>query len=624
MKNYHITLLLFIVTLGVTQAQVRNSDEADFPDNPSEGEWGAYLLRGLGEYRTLRLGVANDNKLRGEIEIENNNQHHSNIYLKTSSSAEDLKTRMVIDPYGKVGIGTGILNAHFNVKGQNAQFYSGTLTNSVRMGRNEDEHFNLRVEDNDGFLDYNQDEDENGDHVFYIRNRAAGTSKNNDIRFQTGNGSSLSTKLTIKENGNIGIGNDMVDPHSKLQMNGELRVNTFVISNEENLASERVSIVAKGETNDKEVGFLITNDGKAKAQFKLAANGHNDSYLAFSTSSGFNNPIEERMRIDKNGNIGIGTTVLNTHFNVQGQNAQFYSGTLTNSVKMGRDEDEHFNLRVEDNDGFLDYNQDEDENGDHVFYIRNRAAGTSKNNDIRFQTGNGSSLSTRLTIKQNGNIGIGNDMIDPQSKLQMNGELKVNTFVISNEENLASERVSIVAKGETNDKEVGFLITNDGKAKAQLKLVANGHNDSYLAFSTSSGFNNPIEERMRIDKYGNIGIGATDLDPNFKLSVNGAIRAKRIKCETGWADFVFDEGYELRSLDEVKKHIIENGHLPEIPSEEEVSKNGIELGEMNAKLLQKIEELTLYLIEENQNNKALNQRVDDLEKQIKTLTEVKE
>lgn len=97
---------------------------------------------------------------------------------------------------------------------------------------------------------------------------------------------------------------------------------------------------------------------------------------------------------------------------------------------------------------------------------------------------------------------------------------------------------------------------------------------------------------------GNIGIGTTT--PDSKLAVNGTIHSKEVKVDmTGWSDFVFKKEYRLPTLEEVQKHITEKGHLENIPSQEEVLKNGISLGEMNAKLLQKIEELTLYLININ-------------------------
>ncbi|MFV0332076.1 MAG: hypothetical protein ACK5KL_19990, partial [Dysgonomonas sp.] len=95
---------------------------------------------------------------------------------------------------------------------------------------------------------------------------------------------------------------------------------------------------------------------------------------------------------------------------------------------------------------------------------------------------------------------------------------------------------------------------------------------------------------------GKVGIGVDD--PQNALDVNGIIHAKEVKIDNnGWADFVFDNGYKLPTLSEVEAHIQEHKRLPEIPSEAEVKKNGVDVGEMQVKLLQKIEELTLYVID---------------------------
>ena len=94
---------------------------------------------------------------------------------------------------------------------------------------------------------------------------------------------------------------------------------------------------------------------------------------------------------------------------------------------------------------------------------------------------------------------------------------------------------------------------------------------------------------------GSVGIGTTNTN-GYKLAVNGIIRAKEIKVESDWADFVFKKDYALPTLREVKKHIEEKGTLPGVPSESDVRTNGVNLGEVNALLLQKIEELTLYII----------------------------
>lgn len=107
---------------------------------------------------------------------------------------------------------------------------------------------------------------------------------------------------------------------------------------------------------------------------------------------------------------------------------------------------------------------------------------------------------------------------------------------------------------------------------------------------------------------GNVGIGTTE--PKEKLSVNGKVRAHEIKVEiSNWPDYVFEKSYQLPTLLDTEKHIKQKGHLPGIPSAAEVKTNGVDLGEINAKLLQKIEELTLHLIEQDKNQKTLQKEV---------------
>jgi hypothetical protein len=117
---------------------------------------------------------------------------------------------------------------------------------------------------------------------------------------------------------------------------------------------------------------------------------------------------------------------------------------------------------------------------------------------------------------------------------------------------------------------------------------------------------------------GNVGIGITT--PKNKLDVNGTIHSKEVKVDmTGWSDFVFKKQYNLPTLAEVEKHIKGKGHLENIPNEEEVLKNGINLGEMNAKLLQKIEELTLYIIQQEKKNTIQTLEIENSKNEIKIL-----
>jgi hypothetical protein len=102
---------------------------------------------------------------------------------------------------------------------------------------------------------------------------------------------------------------------------------------------------------------------------------------------------------------------------------------------------------------------------------------------------------------------------------------------------------------------------------------------------------------------GRLGIGT--FSPNYKLDVRGTIRANEIIVNTTGADFVFADDYQLRPLSEVKAFIIENKHLPEIKSAQEMQENGVGINELQTQLLQKIEELTLYILQQEERIKAL-------------------
>ena len=120
-----------------------------------------------------------------------------------------------------------------------------------------------------------------------------------------------------------------------------------------------------------------------------------------------------------------------------------------------------------------------------------------------------------------------------------------------------------------------------------------------------------------------MGIG-TLTTGNHKLAIEGSIGAREIKVEAnGWSDFVFYEDYNLPTLTEVENHIKEKGHLKDIPSAKEVEKNGFFLGAMDAKLLQKIEELTLYTIDQQKEIEELKKQNSKIDKQQKEIEELK-
>ncbi|MEO5905705.1 MAG: hypothetical protein ABIQ11_03205, partial [Saprospiraceae bacterium] len=141
-----------------------------------------------------------------------------------------------------------------------------------------------------------------------------------------------------------------------------------------------------------------------------------------------------------------------------------------------------------------------------------------------------------------------------------------------------------------------------------MKTIVGGISAGFGTFSNHMMriFSNSVAV-INIDPAGNIGIGTPDPLPGYMLSVNGNVKAKELVIETiGWPDYVFDKTYKMHSLKELEEFIQQHHHLPNIPTAREAEENGIAVGEMQKSLLEKIEELTLHIIE-------LNKRIEKLE-----------
>jgi hypothetical protein len=157
----------------------------------------------------------------------------------------------------------------------------------------------------------------------------------------------------------------------------------------------------------------------------------------------------------------------------------------------------------------------------------------------------------------------------------------------------------------TNNDYVSMSIKSNGKIW-QLSKRPSGEGDLFsLYYHNGTDWSSPY---LTATPAGNIGIGTAS--PQAKLAVNGDIYAKKVKVtQTGWPDYVFHSSYRLKPLSEVEQYIQLHHHLPEVPSAAEIEKDGVDLGNSQATVLKKIEELTLYIINLNKEVEALKKEV---------------
>jgi hypothetical protein len=225
---------------------------------------------------------------------------------------------------------------------------------------------------------------------------------------------------------------------------------------------------------------------------------------------------------------------------------------------------------------------------------------------------------SRFVINAAGNIGIGTlspssyyhggnnralEISNPNTAINSQSHLILSTASVASNSSVGT--ISWMSKGSTGNQGIAYI---NGTTKGDITNNASGE----IVFATAN--NNTPVERMRISSTGNLLIGqASQANLNYKLDVVGSMRANEIVVNSTGADFVFSNTYKLRTLSSLNSFIRTHHHLPEIPSAIQMQSQGMEVGEMNKKLLQKVEELTLYLIDLQQQNRSLQQRVQKLE-----------
>lgn len=228
----------------------------------------------------------------------------------------------------------------------------------------------------------------------------------------------------------------------------------------------------------------------------------------------------------------------------------------------------------------------------------NSFLGTTNSYPLVFKTNN----TTQMCIATNGNVGFGTT--SPYQKIHVvNG----NILISRTHTRAPGSRNGVLAFGDS----ISANCTHGSWAIEYVNTEDEGYGlNFWRPWSSCNDYH--FNNALFLANNGNIGIGTNH--PQSKLAVNGGILAKSVRVNTSstyWPDYVFSPGYDLMSLKELETFVTNNQHLPGVPSANEIGETDqVDLGEMNTLLLQKVEELTLYII--------------DLQKQIDELKAVKE
>jgi hypothetical protein len=378
---------------------------------------------------------------------------------------------------------------------------------------------------------------------------------------------------------NVGV--NTTTPSETLDVNGTIKTSNFIVDTE----------------NNNYGGFKLDTDssGDYHVNFRMGRNAstNNGGYRWYSgsrpSSGGDWATGTERMVLTNYGNLGIGTSTPEAKLEVVGNIGSSFLD-LTPSRYTGSS-GVYGEIRF-----WGDYKK----MNSHYAAIRGVNTGGVNQNELSFLVNYGNTSKEAMRITDKGNVGIGTT--EPNAKLEIVGDLGIPFLDLTPATNPGGSGVygEIRFWGDKNKVNSRY---------ASIRGVNTGGVDqNELSFLVNYGTR--IQEAMRITDKGNVGIGTNE--PSEKLEVNGngkfsgsVFAEDWILGTEKWADFVFDEDYSLMSIKDLKLFVEEYKHLPNIPSEKTVLREGVSSKEMHINLLQTVEELTLYIFE-------LQSQIDEL------------
>lgn len=353
--------------------------------------------------------------------------------------------------------------------------------------------------------------------------------------------------------------------------------------------------------------------------------------------------------ISENGNVGIGTTTPTARLTVAGSARIDSSLVVSDSVTMASSARVEDDLKVGGN-LYIPNVPSLDHVVDETFLVKN-ADGMVKSFGVASMADFFYSLNCDLVgsnpIWNNGpnklftecaGVRVGIGTASPDFTLDVRGDAKttghlwanqsisigadMNAFsklYVVNPNRTAAIQVNTVGNTKSYQRLMFFEYDNADTKILEVQNTATGNTAFSLKANGEMDIHNGTAPIFHLGTDGKLSLGNGTMQ-TFQVETTGMIRGRRMKLDLNtWADYVFDENYKLMPLEEVEKFVKQEKHLPNVPSEQALKADGADVMELNKILMEKVEELTLYLIQQNKNTEELKKQLEELQAKLKAL-----